>query len=151
LTIAVAVDHVRFQIVFTQEAQGVVCEPVEAVPELFLGDVAFLAAVDADNAGLVAKALLIARIIGTDRAIQNPPGQQVNPRHIVAFPQRTRQFHHIATLAAGVGISSQFQAASPYQPMHADENDMQPFPPGRIFLLRRCHKLAGEYVNIFPH
>ena len=104
-----AVDNVGIQVMLAQPAQGVVGKHIKATPELFLGDIGFLTAVDSHNAYGIRQCLLVARIIRTQSGIENAPGQQVHPGDIGMFCKRPRQFDNIACLAAGIGIAPQFE------------------------------------------
>jgi hypothetical protein len=105
----VAVDQVRQLVLLAQEAEHVVREGVQMVPELFLGQVARRAGLDAHDARTVAEVLDGYGVVRADVGVVHQAREQVDAGDVVACRQRAGQLHDVEGLAAGVGVAAEFQ------------------------------------------
>ena len=105
----VAVDQVGQALLGVQRGNQVVHERVEVVPQLLLRQVLVRSGVDAQDAGLVRQLLGGLGVVAVDLVVDDPAGDQIHLRDVVALRQSPRKFDDVEGLSPGIGIAPKLE------------------------------------------
>lgn len=108
----------------------IVSETVQVVPELFLGNILIRAAVDTNDANPGAKLLFRLRIVVADCGVTDSAGDQIDCPDLRVLGQCLSEVDDVFGLPARISVTAQFQPGAAYQPVYADQTNVE-FTGGR--------------------
>jgi hypothetical protein len=117
-------DQVRQRVLLAQEAEHVVREGVQMVPELFFRQVLGGTRLDAHDAGAAAELLDRYGVVRADARVVHQAREEVDSGDVVACRERPRELHDVKGLAAGVRVAAQLQIRASDEAVDADQRDV---------------------------